>query len=294
MDNLSIKNLRNPVRLLLDLLSNQSPAAPEALHSTDMLCSILLGTPLCRVCAVLFLCQMFLDKRRGGSSWVSDGARRSSISEMVLPTQSSAARRWFWGTIFLFAVKAKLPICIWFEVIVMCCLVSFFDRVRGHRSVLPVGMCSLDYFYLLLVEYDLQLCTIFAGATAGSFTGGTLVDKFGRTKTFQLDAIPLEEHFFVPQSTVYRQIIGRLLAGIGIDISSAIVPLYISEISPTEIRGTLGSIRKSFMQGKFSEAEMTIKRLFGKERVAEVMNDFSAASQGSSEPEGGCTCRMCI
>ncbi|KAG5528021.1 hypothetical protein RHGRI_028827 [Rhododendron griersonianum] len=52
MDNLSIKNLPNPVRLLLGLLSNQSPAAPEALHSTEMLCSVLLGTPLCRVCAL--------------------------------------------------------------------------------------------------------------------------------------------------------------------------------------------------------------------------------------------------
>ncbi|KAF7125107.1 hypothetical protein RHSIM_Rhsim12G0032700 [Rhododendron simsii] len=37
MDNLSIKNHPNPVRLLLHLLSNQSPATPEALHSTEML-----------------------------------------------------------------------------------------------------------------------------------------------------------------------------------------------------------------------------------------------------------------
>lgn len=33
--------------------------------------------------------------------------------------------------------------------------------------------------------------TLLAGATIGSFTGGTLADKFGRTKTFVLDAIPL-------------------------------------------------------------------------------------------------------
>ncbi|KAL2339689.1 hypothetical protein Fmac_007629 [Flemingia macrophylla] len=35
-------------------------------------------------------------------------------------------------------------------------------------------------------------------------------------------------------------IIGRLLVGISIGVASAIVPLYISEISPTEIRGALG------------------------------------------------------
>lgn len=33
--------------------------------------------------------------------------------------------------------------------------------------------------------------TLLAGATVGSFTGGSLADHFGRTKTFILDAIPL-------------------------------------------------------------------------------------------------------
>ncbi|KAA3474592.1 plastidic glucose transporter 4 isoform X1 [Gossypium australe] len=42
-------------------------------------------------------------------------------------------------------------------------------------------------------------------------------------------------------------IIGRLLAGIGIGITSAIVPLYISEISPTDIRGALGSVNQLFI-----------------------------------------------
>lgn len=48
--------------------------------------------------------------------------------------------------------------------------------VYCYRSVVPVGMCSLDYFYLLLVEYDLQLRTIFAGATVGPFTVGARLD----------------------------------------------------------------------------------------------------------------------
>jgi MFS family permease len=33
--------------------------------------------------------------------------------------------------------------------------------------------------------------TTLAGATVGSFTGGALADKLGRTRTFILDAIPL-------------------------------------------------------------------------------------------------------
>ncbi|RDX71713.1 Plastidic glucose transporter 4, partial [Mucuna pruriens] len=91
--------------------------------------------------------------------------------------------------------------------------------------------------------------TLLAGATVGSFTGGSLADKFGRTKTFQLAAIPLAIGAFLcaTAQSVQPMIIGRLLSGIGIGVTSAIVPLYISEISPTEIRGALGSVNQLFI-----------------------------------------------
>ncbi|XP_060191446.1 plastidic glucose transporter 4 [Lycium barbarum] len=182
--------------------------------------------------------------------------------------------------------------------------------------------------------------TVLAGAFVGSFTGGALADKFGRTKTFILDAIPLTVGAFLctTAQSVQAMIIGRLLTGIGIGISSAIVPLYISEISPTEIRGQLGTVNQLFIcigilaalvaglplsgnplwwrtmfgialipsvllalgmafspesprwlyqQGRISEAETSIKRLYGKEKVAEVMGDLESSAQGSSEPDAG-------
>lgn len=91
--------------------------------------------------------------------------------------------------------------------------------------------------------------SLLAGATVGSFTGGTLADKFGRTRTFQLDAIPLAigAYLCATAQSVQTMIIGRVLAGIGIGVTSAVVPLYISEISPTEIRGALGSINQLFI-----------------------------------------------
>lgn len=43
----------------------------------------------------------------------------------------------------------------------------------------------------LILVIGWVVSTLLAGATIGSFTGGSLADKFGRTKTFILDAIPL-------------------------------------------------------------------------------------------------------
>ncbi|KAL8544378.1 hypothetical protein ACS0TY_004788 [Phlomoides rotata] len=40
-------------------------------------------------------------------------------------------------------------------------------------------------------------------------------------------------------------------------------------------------------QGRISEAEVSIRRLYGKEKVAKVMSDLDAASQDSSELEVG-------
>lgn len=40
-------------------------------------------------------------------------------------------------------------------------------------------------------------------------------------------------------------------------------------------------------QGRIAEAEVSIKKLYGKERVAEVMTDLAAAGRDSSEPEAG-------
>jgi len=37
---------------------------------------------------------------------------------------------------------------------------------------------------------------------------------------------------------------GRFLAGVAIGLSSALVPTYISEIAPTALRGTLGTINQ--------------------------------------------------
>ena len=45
-------------------------------------------------------------------------------------------------------------------------------------------------------------------------------------------------------TTLNMMVAGRFLAGLAIGLSSALVPVYISEVSPTAVRGTLGSMNQ--------------------------------------------------
>lgn len=88
-----------------------------------------------------------------------------------------------------------------------------------------------------------------AGATVGSFTGGALADNLGRKRTFQINAVPLIVGTLLSaKATSFEaMVIGRILVGVGIGVSSGVVPLYISEVSPTEIRGTMGTLNQLFI-----------------------------------------------
>ncbi len=71
-----------------------------------------------------------------------------------------------------------------------------------------------------------------AGAAIGSISGAGLAEKFGRKGTLVLDTVPLLLGAVVmaTATSLNGLIAGRVLAGIGIGLASAIVPLYISEV----------------------------------------------------------------
>jgi SP family galactose:H+ symporter-like MFS transporter len=87
---------------------------------------------------------------------------------------------------------------------------------------------------------------VLLGAVIGAAAGGTLADRFGRRKTIILAAaiFVLGAMGTALAPTVILLIAGRTIVGIGIGIASFSAPLYISEVAPANIRGSLVSLNQ--------------------------------------------------
>lgn len=82
------------------------------------------------------------------------------------------------------------------------------------------------------------------GAVNGSALAGWLSDRFGRSRNLVLAAVLLWVaslgSAYAPD--IWLLILARWLGGIGVGISAMVCPLYISEISPTHLRGRLVTV----------------------------------------------------
>lgn len=90
-----------------------------------------------------------------------------------------------------------------------------------------------------------------AGAIIGAALGGWLNDAYGRRKTTLL-----ADFVFVTGSVCmaaapdpYVLILGRILVGFGVGVASITAPVYIAEVSPSEIRGGLVSVNVLMITG---------------------------------------------
>jgi SP family galactose:H+ symporter-like MFS transporter len=100
---------------------------------------------------------------------------------------------------------------------------------------------ALSDFYVGLV-----VSAVLIGAVIGAAIGGDVSDHFGRRKViiaaaviFALGAVSTAT---VPDVTLL--ILGRIAVGVAIGIASEVTPLYISEMSPPRMRGSLVSLNQ--------------------------------------------------
>ncbi|XP_061367455.1 probable inositol transporter 2 isoform X2 [Gastrolobium bilobum] len=93
--------------------------------------------------------------------------------------------------------------------------------------------------------------TALAGAIIGASVGGWINDRFGRKK-----GIILADTLFFIGSVIMAAatnpailIVGRVFVGLGVGMASMASPLYISEASPTRVRGALVSLNGFLITG---------------------------------------------
>lgn len=89
------------------------------------------------------------------------------------------------------------------------------------------------------------------GAIFGASIAGQLSDRWGRRKMILLSAIVFMVFAIlsglVPNNGVYYLIVVRIFLGLAVGASSALVPSYMSEMSPARLRGSLTGLNQTMI-----------------------------------------------
>ena len=101
-------------------------------------------------------------------------------------------------------------------------------------------------FHLDPVQEGLVMSGVLFGATVSSILSGRLTDLFGRKRVILIISLIFTVGSLITAvaNTMEALVCGRVLLGLAIGIASYTAPLYISEVSPPNIRGGLVSLNQ--------------------------------------------------
>ena len=94
-------------------------------------------------------------------------------------------------------------------------------------------------FGLSAFPEELVVSMVLVGAAVGALSGGKLADRFGRRYMLLVTSVIFTVGALVCAlcTSLGMLLLGRVIVGLGIGVSSTAVPVYISEISPPKARG---------------------------------------------------------
>ena len=96
------------------------------------------------------------------------------------------------------------------------------------------------------VMQGVAMTTALVGCLVGAMVAGALADRYGRKPLLMLSAVLFTVSAIgtglFNDFTLFN--IARFIGGVGIGMASALAPMYIAEVSPTEIRGRMVSLNQ--------------------------------------------------
>ncbi|KAJ3074232.1 hypothetical protein HDU98_011800 [Podochytrium sp. JEL0797] len=95
-------------------------------------------------------------------------------------------------------------------------------------------------------EWGTFVSIFLLGGTLGGLSGGTLVANLGRRRLLFLNNIPflLSSFLLATSASVTGLYAGRFVGGVAAGLGTVAVPLYIAEVAPVKIRGSLGALNQ--------------------------------------------------
>ncbi|KAK1583502.1 hypothetical protein Q3G72_024311 [Acer saccharum] len=92
------------------------------------------------------------------------------------------------------------------------------------------------------IAEGLVVSTCLGGALIGSLFSGWIADEIGRRRSFQLCALPMiiGASISATTSNLMGMLLGRFLVGTGMGLGPPVAALYVTEVSPSSVRGTYG------------------------------------------------------
>ena len=132
----------------------------------------------------------------------------------------------------------------------ICAVSAMGGLLFGYDWVVIGGAKPFYELYFGISDSPLMqgvaMSTALVGCLVGAMVAGSAADKFGRKPLLMLSAVLFTVSAIATglfnDFTLFN--IARFIGGVGIGVASALSPMYIAEVSPTEIRGRMVSLNQ--------------------------------------------------